>query len=276
MRSRTENNGKARAADSRRMRAGFSLAEMLAAMTIGAMILVAVFGIYNRAERSAAAVTRRLDASRLPREILQRIAEDIHRVISTGSDAEITIQNKFDKLYPTARLTISRKFQDAASRDQKFEEIIWQCSYDFDSLTDGLVLYRSHSGIAAEDKLLDKNKEDWEKELFVPLCSGVTYFKIGVLQGEKLLEKWSGKLPPGIQVEISFAEPSKTVDGTLDVPEEEKIIRTIAVDRTRKIRFTVAESEQTGGQGEQAPAETPAEDLKKPEASPTEPTKIRL
>lgn len=276
MRSRSENYGEANLSSVCRIRAGFSLAEMLAAMTIGAMVLVAMLSIYNRAERSAAAVTRRLDASRLPREILQRIAEDIDHMVATGSDAKITIQNKFDRLYPTARLTISRTFQDRANREQKYEEIIWQCGYDFGSLTEGLVLYRSHSGIAAEDKLLDKNKEDWEKELFVPLCSGVSFFRISALQGDKLLEKWSGQPPPGIEVAVSFAEPFKTVGGTLDVPDEEKIIRTIAVDRSRKIRFSVAERPQTGDQEQEIPADAPAGGQKGPVGSTKEPAKIRL
>lgn len=276
MRSELKKRVTAKIANMRGMRAGFSLAEMLAAMVIGSMVLISVLSIYNRAERSAAAVTRRLDASRLPREILQRIAEDIDHMIAAGSDAEITILNKFDQLYPTARLMISRTFQDRANRNQKYEEIIWQCSYDFNSLTEGLVLYRSHSGIAAEDKLLDKNKEDWEKELFVPLCSGVTYFRINALQGDRRLEKWTGKPPPGIEVAISFAEPYKTVGGLLDVPEEQRIIRTIAVDRTRKIRFKVAESQQTSEQEQEIPADTPAEDEKKPTESPKEPAKVRL
>jgi len=280
MQSKSENNSKAKANHPGRTRKGFSLAEMLAAMVIGSMVLIAVLGIYNRAERSAAAVERRLNASRLPREILQRIAEDIDRMIAAGSGAEITIQNKFDQLYPTARLAISRTFEDRANREQKYEEIIWQCSYDFNSLTDGLVLYRSHSGIAAEDKLLDKNKEDWEKELFVPLCSGVTYFRINALQGDRLLAKWTGSLPPGIEVAISFAEPYKTVGGTLDVPEEERILRTIAVDRTRKIRFKVAESQQTPDEEQEMPTDETTEDekeqtenLKQPEK---ERTKVRL
>jgi prepilin-type N-terminal cleavage/methylation domain-containing protein len=51
---------------------GFSLAEVLTALMIGAMVLVAVLGIYGRAERSAAAVTRKLDSLRLPSESLLR------------------------------------------------------------------------------------------------------------------------------------------------------------------------------------------------------------
>ena len=94
MRAKPENHGTANVSNARKMRPGFSLAEMLAAMVIGAMVLVAVLSVYNRAERSAAAVTGRLDVSRTPREILQRIAEDIDRIVSSGSGAQITILNK--------------------------------------------------------------------------------------------------------------------------------------------------------------------------------------
>ena len=274
MRSKLANNNMAETGGASRMLPGFSLAEMLAAMTIGAMVLVAVLSIYNRAEQSAAAVTRRLDSSRTPREILQRISEDLDRIISAGTDAEITIQNKFDKLFPTARLIISRTFRDRANREQKFEEIIWQTSYDFESFGEGLVLYRSHSGIAAEDKIIDKNKEDWEKELFVPLCGGVTFFRIRAFKGEELVDKWSGPLPPGIEVAISFAEPYKRVDGTLDVPDEEKIIRTIAVDRSRKIKFDVAQGMYAGDQEEAIPVEAP-EGEKPPVETPKKTEKVK-
>ena len=274
MRSRPANQNRARTSGISAMPPGFSLAEVLAAMTIGAMILVAVLTIYNSAERSAAAVTRSLDSLRTPREILQRIAEDLDGIISAGSDAEITIQNKHDHLFPSARLTISRTYSDRANRQQTFEEIIWQTSYDFESLGEGLVLYRSHSGIAVEDKILDKNKEDWEKELFVPLCGGVTFFRINAIKAEKPVDKWSGPLPSGIEVAISFAEPYKRVNGTLDVPDEEKIIRTIAVDRTRKIKFEIAEAMFTGEQEETVPADEP-EGEKLPSKIPEKTEKVK-
>ena len=233
-----------RAFSTSRVRPGFSLAEVIMALTIGAMVLVAVLGIYGRAERSAAAVTHKLNSPRLPSEVLQRIAEDLDGIISTGSDTKITIENKFDHGFPTARLTITRTFYNSRNQEQIFEKIIWQSNYDFESGIDGLVLYRSHSGIALEDKLLDKNKDDWERELFVPICGGVTFFRVRVPRGETFLDRWtSSSLPPGIEVAISSAEPFKTVSGTLDVPDEEKITRTIAIDRTRKIRFAVEKKE---------------------------------
>jgi len=225
---------------------GFSLAELLAALTIGAMILVAVVGIYSHAERSAGAVFRKLDSSGLPCEILQRIAEDLDRAISAGSNAKITVENKFDSGFPCARLTIRKTIIDKESKEQVFEEIVWQSSIDVDS--NSIVLYRSHSGMALEDKLLDEKREEWERSYsFVPICAGVTLFKVQVPMGETLQDSWAQDvLPPGVAVTISFAEPFSTVMGTYDVPDAEKVTRTIAIDRTRKLKFEVVPVAQEG------------------------------
>jgi hypothetical protein len=237
------------------------------------MVLAAVLGIYNRAEHSAAAVAHKLDSSRLPFEILQLIAEDLDSIVQAGSDTKITIENKFENGFPTARLTILKTFFDSRNTEQTFEEIVWQSGYDFESETDGLVLYRSYNGIGLEDKLLDEKREDWEKSYsFVPICSGVTCFKIQVPQGEKFQDEWKGTtLPRGITVTISFAEPFKTVRGTLDVPDEEKIARTIAIDRTRKIKFEIVAKEYDQNEEEGLEPESDDETLKSD--SPKEPTK---
>ena len=224
---------------------GFSLAEVLAAMTIGALVVVAILAVYHRAEHSAGAAIHKLDESQLPREVLQYIAEDLDRMIASGSDAKVTLLNKMEataggKLIPAARLTFTRTMTDARGKEHIFEEIIWQSSYTIESLAEGLVLYRSHSGINLEDKVLQENKFDWERELFVPICSGVTFFSIRATSGNDLIERWDGTPPTGIVVTLSFAEPYKNIDGTYDVPEEEKITRTIAIDRTRKIKFDIA------------------------------------
>jgi prepilin-type N-terminal cleavage/methylation domain-containing protein len=228
---------------------GFSLAEVLVALTIGAMVLVAVLSIYSRAETSTAAITRKLDSARLPCEVLQRITEDLDRIGAPGADTKVTIENKFENGFPTARLTVVKTIYNNKNEKQTFEKIIWQTSYDND--VNGLVLYRSHSGIALEDKLLDEQKEDWEKELFVPICTGVTFFKIQVPQGEEFQDSWaSDSLPAGIVVTISFAGPFKTLASTLDVPENEKITRHIAVDKTRAIKFILAKKEDEEEQGD--------------------------
>lgn len=229
---------------------GFSLAEVLAALTIGSMVMVAVLGIYHRAEISVAAVKNRLDGSRLPGEVLQRIAEDLDNVISSSSDAKIIIDNKFENvasamLMPAARMSITKTIQDSKDKEQIFKEVIWQSSYDFEGASDSLTLYRSASGLDVEDKVLEKYKDDFEREAFVPICSGITFFKISVLAGKDPIEKWNGPPPAGIMVTISFAEPYKRADGTFDVPDEEKITRTIAIDRTRKIRFDISKNENS-------------------------------
>ncbi len=223
-------------------RTGFSLAEVLVALTIGAMVLVAVLSIYSRVETSAAAITRKLDSSRLPSEVLQRIVEDLDRTAAPGVDTKVTIENKFENGFSTARLTVLKTIYNNKNEKQTFEKIVWQANYDNDA--NGLVLYRSHSGIALEDKLLDEKKEDWERELFVPICAGVTFFKIQVPTDEAPLDNWtSDSLPRGIVVTISFAGPFKTLDGSLDVPESEKIVRHITVDKTGAVKFTFAKKE---------------------------------
>jgi prepilin-type N-terminal cleavage/methylation domain-containing protein len=222
-------------------RNGFSLAEMLAALAISSMILVAVLSIYSRTENTAAGITRKLDSISLPAEILQRIAEDLDRMAGTNSGAKITIENKTVHGLQTAKLVISTTFYDKENKEQTFEEIVWQGNYDYEA-DKGLILYRSHRGITVEDKLLDDQKENWEKELFVPICRGITLFKSEARTDGNLVSGWTNpSLPQGITVTLSFAEPFKLLDGTMDVPEAEKISRTISVNKSRKIKFEIVE-----------------------------------
>lgn len=230
-------------------RRGLSLAEVLAALVIGSMVLIALLGIYSRAERATAAVNRKLDNSRLPGEILQRIAEDIDKLISPGSETKITIENQVKHGYPAAKMEIVRTIKDSKNKDVTLDEIIWQGYYDIESDMPGLVLYRGHSGITSEDKLLDDERAEWEKGYpMVPICSGIMFFEIVVPSGEKFLEKWtSNTLPKGIRVSISFTEPMKTPEGDYEVLDKHKTTRTIAVDRTRTIKFDlIPEKDELG------------------------------
>ncbi|MHC4498128.1 MAG: hypothetical protein ACYS21_03335, partial [Planctomycetota bacterium] len=220
-------------------------AEVIASVTIGAMVLVTMLGIYRQAQTSAAAVERKIEGSRLASEVLQRIAEDLDRMVGSGSDTKIIVQNKFEEHYPTAQLTIKEVIRGGKNKAQNFETVVWQASYDYEGDANGLVLYRSHSGMAIEDKVLDEYKEDWERALFVPICSGVTYFKVQVPKGSDLLNRWPGtSLPRGIVVTISFADPVETLRGTWEVLDEDKVVRTIAVDRTRKIKYVFVKVEE--------------------------------
>jgi len=229
------------------VRRAFSLAEALVAVIIGAMVLISVLTIYSRAETSAAAIDQKLGSNRMPYDVLQRIAEDVDKIITAGAETAITVENKLDNGLATARLTILKTYYDKQNKKEPFEQIVWQS--DYVAGTGSLVLYRSHSGLAMEDKLLDSKKEDWEREMFVPFCDGVTFFKVQVRKGQDILDRWTaGALPDGIVVTVSFARPFKTISGTLDVPDSEKITRTIAIDRTRKLRFVIVPNEKSDEQ----------------------------
>lgn len=207
-------------------------------LTIGAMILTGALGIYRRVEVSVEKITKNFDSVRLPSEVLQRIAEDLDNVIASDSDTQITIENTVMHGFPSARLKITRTYKDNKEVEQTFEEIIWQSAYNYDSVEGGLILYRHHSGIGMEDKILDRDKEVWERELFVPICSGLTLFKVSAVSGEDLLDKWNGPLPTGIDISLSFTNEQKSEQIT-DTTDKGVFSRLIAIDRTRKINFEI-------------------------------------
>jgi len=235
---------------------GFTLVEVLAAVIIGSMVLVTMLAVYSRAQNSAEALRRTLDRISLPRGILQHIAEDLDSMVATGSDAIVIINNKIIQGYPTARLEIRKTIKEE-DKEEEFETIVWQSSPDFETDANGLVLYRKHSGIAVEDKLLDKQREDWEKVFpYVPVCSGVTLFSVKVPKGQDFVNKWSGETPPrSVVVTISFAEPFETVEGNWEIPQESKFERIIAIGRTRKVKFKIVPFEQQHTGYEEQPDE---------------------
>ena len=227
---------------------GFSLAEMVAALVIGSMILIAVLSVYNRAESAASSINRLFDNYQTPREALQLIAEDLDRIITNNQDTTIRFQNKTElNGYHSARLEITKTILNKDSESTIFEKIVWQTAADPYSDANGLVLYRSHSGIALEDKLLDESKEQWQRDVFVPVCEGITLFAVQTDTGQKqpdntpvIQDIWTSEaLPTNVIVTISFTEPFEVLRGVWEIPEDKKITRTIAIDRTRKIAFVV-------------------------------------
>jgi hypothetical protein len=233
---------------------------MLVALVIGAMVLTAILTVYSRANQSADAVLEKIEHPALATEVLQRLAEDLERVQGSGQDTTIEIKNGSDNGLAKAQLVIRRTIRDTKGDEKTFEEITWRAGYDYEGSSPGLVIYRAHEGINLEDKLLDPKRKSWESNYpLVPLCRGVTFFRIEVPQGDKSVDEWSGLvLPPGVRVTVSFAEPHETVRGAWDVREEEKISRTIAIDKTRKIKFVIPVEGQTaadanGVPGGQAP-----------------------
>ena len=237
-------------------RKGFSLAEILAVLIISSMIILAVLSLYGRLNKVSASVISNLEKGQLPREVLQLISEDLERILSDARDTKINFQNKIgaDGIQ-SARLEIFKYIYDGAGNPVIFEQIVWQTGADSAVSPGGLVLYRRHNGLALEDKLLDEQRPDIEneKQLFIPVCTGVTFFSIQTAtfkagsidktaDGKEVrIDTWSTtSLPQNIIAAISFAEPIETAPGQWEVPETDKTVRIIALDRTRKIPFSLA------------------------------------
>ncbi|RPJ38612.1 MAG: hypothetical protein EHM35_04145 [Planctomycetaceae bacterium] len=247
-----------------------SLGEMIVALVIGAMVLTAILTVYGRVNQAAEAILGRVEGPALATEVLQRLAEDLDRVQSGQQDVTIQIKNGLDHNFARAQLVIRRTMRNSKNEEKVFEEITWRAGYDYEG-SSGLVIYRGHEGIDREDKLLDAKRETWEDSYpLVPLCRGVTYFRLEVPKGDELVDQWTeGALPPGVKATISFAQPHETVQGTWEVYEEEKTSRTIAVDKTRKIKFVMAAAgtdvnDPNAAAGEQTPEETDEKTPQKP------------
>ncbi|MBM4104066.1 MAG: prepilin-type N-terminal cleavage/methylation domain-containing protein [Planctomycetes bacterium] len=248
-------------------RRGFSLIEILTVLTLSATILAAVILIYNRVRNSAAAITTRLNNQGLPDELLQKIAEDIDRLAAPGFDASISIRNKEDSGYNSAQLVIENRYYGNSQPPTAkiYERVVWQSNYD--PFLGQMVLYRSHSGLNLEDKLVDtvRNGEN-NPELFVPVCSGLTYFGVFALTGRETEEQepassWQRQtMPNGILLGLSLEPMTQLEDGSFVLPEGSIVYRAVAVDRTRPIpyKFTVklTEPNDPNSRGRSDPNET--------------------
>lgn len=216
---------------------GFTLAEAIATLAIAAMIMTAAIGIYTGVRRAESAVNRRLESGFLAMEILQRIAEDIDRLALPASDVSMSIKNKTEPGgYKSAQMIIESKIYDKDSKSQVFEKIVWQSRADPEA--NGLIIYRSHSGYTLEDKMLDEPKEKYERERFVPICSGVTLFSIETFDGSSTNPAWEGQsLPPAVKISVSFTKPEQDLLGNLAVPQEAVKTRIVVIDRFRQLAY---------------------------------------
>lgn len=222
--------------------AGFSLIEILAVVVIAGMMIVAVLNVYSRAQSIIAAIDTRIGSQTLPNEILQRIAEDIDRLTLPGLDTRIAVANKFDGQYNLSQMTISTHYYDSDNppKAQVFEKVHWQSAYD--PVKEALMLYRSHTGLNLADKIVDKDLAEQQRsgrELCIPVTTGITFFEIVVPRRNTLLREWNlSTIPPAIRIAISLAAPQEDWEtGDMLVFEEDKVMRTVAIDRTRMITY---------------------------------------
>jgi len=229
-------------------RRAFSLIEIITVLVISSMIMISTLAIFNRVRQATASINARLDKEDVADEVIQRIAEDLDRLAAPGFDTKVTINNKLSNGYNISQLIIENKFYDKSSKPQTFEKIVWQSQ--FDEIEKILILYRHHGGLNLEDKILDGDLQTEQSdgtELFIPICWGMTLFEIVVPKKDAdPLTKWTEPdLPKSVAVKISFAKPIENLDGTLEILEEDIIVRNIAIDRTRKMKYVFKKKDFT-------------------------------
>ena len=234
-------------------RTAFTLAEMIAVVVISAMIVIAILGVQYQITTAIASINQRLEGDGLASEVLQRIAEDLDRLASPGFDTVVRTFNKVDSGYQKAQLVIENKVYDSNNKARIFERVIWHSYYD--SLSEQMILFRSHGGIAMEDQLLDfamssttetsqAAQQKIGQEPCVPICQGLTYFEITAINNTSTTKNWSSPtLPTALLISISFAEPTESITGEFEIPPEKIYSRTVALDRTRKISYKFIKKE---------------------------------
>ena len=216
---------------------------MLAALVIGALVLTAILSVYGRVQQASNAVIERMETPALGDEVLQLIARDLDRTIG-AEGVTLEIRNGVDDGFRRAQLTIKQVYRDVQGNDQTLYQIVWQAARDYDSGATGMIFYRSYEGVIPEDKLFEEKRNEEEKYYpFVPICRGVTYFRIDVPVEDRYVDQWlaPSALPLGVRVTLSLARPYEGVDGTWSVPDEQKRVRTIAIDRTRTVKVDMPE-----------------------------------
>jgi hypothetical protein len=224
-----------------RLRRGISLIELVIAVMIGSMVLGVVFVVYSHARRNVAAMSASLERDELSGRILQLIAQDMDRFLVDTGDVRIELQPMQFEGLVSARLIMKSTLYDNQMQAKPYETIVWEARYDIP--TQSLILYRGHSGIVSEDKLLESQRTDEEREktVLVPLCDGLTHFRImAVVNGNPRNAYISDALPQQFVVSISFAEPQKEGNEYV-IPEEYIVTRTIAVNRSRTISYIFTE-----------------------------------
>ena len=223
------------------LKRAFTLIEAITVLMIASLIAVAVVEVYARVRRSAESVNRKLDENILEREVLQRIAEDLDRMAAPGFDAVVTVRNKLSNGYNISQLVIETSYlgSGADAKPQTYERVIWQTAYD--PYTDSLIVYRAHQGLRLEDAMVELDLAGNirpDARWFVPLCDGITYFEVQVPAGENFVNQWTQTaLPKAVTISISTSTPVQDEQGQLVIPERGVFTRTIAIDRTRKIRY---------------------------------------
>ncbi|AQQ72257.1 hypothetical protein SMSP2_02638 [Limihaloglobus sulfuriphilus] len=246
---------------------GITMAELLAGLIISAMVVSTAVALYMNIQRSLRSIESEINKSSLSEEVMQLLAEDLDRIGSADFDVSLSLEKRQNNGYEIFKLEIKNLLYGSDNKPVEFETIIWQTDYNID--TDKLILYRGRTGLGPEDPVLDTHAREYpENMIFVPVCDGITYFKLEVYNGQAFGDSWSGKtMPTGIRGEISFSDPIVGIDGSLQLLQEDIYTRMIALNREKNLqfRFEKKDLEAIYGTGEEEEAETEDEENEDPQ-----------
>jgi hypothetical protein len=236
----------------------FSLAELLTALIIVSILVIAMTTIYQASMSAVLAIDEKLDEGFGSTDVLHRMLDDISTVSSLDTETSLTLESKVVDGVAVYRLEVVSNIYDNAGKEVLYKKVIWQSDYDY--MTGTISLYRCMGGLDIEDPILNTQaRNNPDSDIFVPVVSGLTYFTIQVPQEtntsqeqyEDYLDVWDKEDMPGaILVELSFAEPVEYVTGEVEVPVEDRITRRISVNRSKDYKFRFIPKDLEGIYGE--------------------------
>ncbi|AQQ09380.1 Type II secretory pathway, component PulJ [Sedimentisphaera cyanobacteriorum] len=225
------------------MRKGLTLLELLAALAVTSIILITMVTLLYASQNTLKTINTELDASTRSQEILQKIAEDINEFAAEGENVTFKLESKNTPEGLLYRFEMTNYFNTTSNQKDVFKKVVWQS--DFDVMLGTFVIYRSRSGMQLEDSVVStEQKQNPEREIYVPVTTGATYFSLQAYDNDKLLDEWKDDDMPGAMfIGVSFDPPVELITGEVVVPEEDRFYRTVSVSRARNYDFKFVEKD---------------------------------
>lgn len=219
------------------MRKALSLLEILASLAVITIIIITMVTLLHASQQTLETIERELDGNSASQELLQKITEDINEFCSQSENTNLVLQHKSTPEGNLYRLEITNFFNGNANTKLIYKKVVWQSDYDINMGT--FIIYRARSGMNLEDTLTStEQQENLDKEIYVPVCTDATYFSIQAFNDEILTDSWSNSdFPAALFLSISFAPPVEYITGDIEVPEEDRLFRTVSVSRAREYNF---------------------------------------
>ncbi len=195
---------------------GFTLVEILVAMTIIVTIISMVYGSYFATSRSAQACKARIALLQQGRKVLTQMARQIrcsyagpaeerhtYPPKSISSQSETMPENTVSYFNSDTdnmsgeilHLVTARRFWENQNPDDGLFEVI----YKFDKNTGLLSLSQERFTAAAKGVI---RKRNWQ-----PIAANIKYVELAFFDGQQWLRRWNfedkGKLPCAVKIEIN-------------------------------------------------------------------------